>query len=213
LGIDLAFFLFSIPAAESFSMNSKNRPDDSRRNKQLRDELSRRRDELYERIKAFRRDQSEEMLSTPGDVMDVAKSSIDVDTHASIIETLEQQLADIDDALKRVDEARYGICLNCGQEIPPERLRVLPSAIYCVDCQAQIGAGGGTSRATQRQTYGRWTPPPEANEEEAIADKGASPMDELSLRREIDEENGERNRSVPRKQAGKPRSSTRNQQK
>ena len=194
-------------------MNSENRPDDRQRNQQLRDDFTRRRDELYERIKAFRRDQSEEMLSTPGDMMDVAKSSIDVDTHASIIETLEQQLADIDDALKRLDEARYGICLNCGQEIPAERLRVLPSAVYCVDCQAQIGAGGGTSRAAQREAYGRWSPPPEANEDEALSDKGASPIDELSLRREIDEESGGRNRSGPKRPAGRPRSSTRNQRK
>ena len=116
--------------------------------------------------------------------MDVAKSSIDVDTHASIIETLERQLAEIDDALKRVDQSQYGVCLNCGEKIPAERLQAVPSAIYCVDCQARIGAGGGAARAVHPEVYARWTPPPEADESEALSDKGVNSLDELSLRRE-----------------------------
>jgi DnaK suppressor protein len=204
--------LSSIPAAESFSMNTENRSDDRRRTYRIRDDLTRRRDELYERIKAFRRDQNEEMLSTPGDVMDVAKSSIDVDTHASIIENLEHQLGEIDDALKRVDEAQYGVCLNCGLEIPIERLRAVPSAIYCVDCQAEIGAGGGTSRAAQREAYARWTPPPEADEDEALADKDVNPMDELSVRRQADED-ANADRSASKKPVVKPRARAQNQKK
>jgi DnaK suppressor protein len=188
-------------------MNSENRSDDRRQNDRLREDLSRRRDELYERVKAFRRDQSEEMLSTPGDVMDVAKSSIDVDTHASIIETLERQLAEIDDALKRVEQAQYGVCLNCGEEIPTERLKAVPSAIYCVDCQAKIGAGGGTARAAQREAYARWAPPPEADENEALSDKGVNSMDELSVRRERAEDTDvEPDQSAPKRGARKTRS-------
>jgi RNA polymerase-binding transcription factor len=202
-------FLFQYYNGGMISMTPDNPPNDRQRNHRLREDLTRRRDALYERIGAFRRDQSEEMLSTPGDVMDVAKSSSDVDTHASIIETLEHQLAEIDDALNRVDEAQYGFCMNCGDEIPSERLRAVPSAIYCVDCQATIGAGGGSSRAAQREAYARWTPPPEADEGEALTDKGVSPMDELSMRRQSDKENIGSERSRSKKSGVKRRSRNR----
>lgn len=38
-------------------------------------------------------------------------------------------------ALARIDEASYGICLNCGEEIKPRRLDAVPWAAYCLRCQ------------------------------------------------------------------------------
>ena len=67
--------------------------------------------------------------------MDVAKSLADAEINASIIERAEEQLAQIDSALARLDDGRYGISLECGEEIPIERLQAIPSAIYCVACK------------------------------------------------------------------------------
>ena len=47
-------------------------------------------------------------------------------------------LAQVNAALRRLDEGRYGICARCGQEIAPDRLEALPYAIYCITCQSQI---------------------------------------------------------------------------
>ncbi|HHX86574.1 MAG TPA: transcriptional regulator [Firmicutes bacterium] len=50
----------------------------------------------------------------------------------------EQQLShlrQIEEALARIDAGRYGICLRCGQKIPPARLKVIPEAPLCVGCQ------------------------------------------------------------------------------
>ena len=47
-------------------------------------------------------------------------------------------LAQVDAALARLDQGRYGICARCGQEIAPERLDALPYAIYCITCQSQV---------------------------------------------------------------------------
>jgi len=152
----------------------------NQREARIREMLVRSRDEIYERVKAFRRDQSEERLSTPGDSMDVAKSSVDVDTHASIIESLERQLAQIDDALAAVDAGKYGICENCGREIAFERLKAIPSAIYCVDCQAELSSQG--SRAPDRETLSRWTPPPEEDENKLLSDRDRNSLHELRLR-------------------------------
>jgi DnaK suppressor protein len=43
-----------------------------------------------------------------------------------------QRLTDLDEALRRLDTGTYGICEQCGEPIPAERLAVLPSARTCV---------------------------------------------------------------------------------
>jgi DnaK suppressor protein len=49
-------------------------------------------------------------------------------------ETLDQ----INQALSRLDEGAYGYCLECGEEIPELRLRALPFAIRCKDCEEAL---------------------------------------------------------------------------
>ena len=101
----------------------------------LRRVLTQGREALYERVRASRRSSNLETLTTPGDAMDLAKSLVDAEINASIVERAEQQLAQINSALARLDDGRYGICLECGEEIPIERLRAIPSTIYCVGCK------------------------------------------------------------------------------
>ena len=48
----------------------------------------------------------------------------------------------IDEALTRLDENEYGICLECGNEIGAARLEVKPYARFCVDCKAQKESEG-----------------------------------------------------------------------
>ncbi|MDD7908930.1 MULTISPECIES: TraR/DksA family transcriptional regulator [Pseudovibrio] len=40
----------------------------------------------------------------------------------------------IDSALQRIKEDEYGYCLECGEDIPQERLRIDPAALYCISC-------------------------------------------------------------------------------
>lgn len=51
-------------------------------------------------------------------------------------------LAQVEAALRRLDEGTYGICQNCGREINPERLEALPYTAYCIECASQIQAAG-----------------------------------------------------------------------
>jgi RNA polymerase-binding protein DksA len=53
----------------------------------------------------------------------------------------EQVLSEIDDALKRIDDGTYGTCVNCGQEIPRERLEANPWASLCIDCKRRAESG------------------------------------------------------------------------
>ena len=46
-----------------------------------------------------------------------------------------RELRQIEDALKRMAQGRYGLCDSCGEAIPTARLQALPYAQRCVKCQ------------------------------------------------------------------------------
>ena len=48
------------------------------------------------------------------------------------------ELQAIEDALKRIQEGVYGLCLSCGVPIPHERLHAAPQALRCIDCQTKF---------------------------------------------------------------------------
>jgi YteA family regulatory protein len=48
-------------------------------------------------------------------------------------EQAEQQLAEVDEALRKMESGRYGLCSVCGQPIPYERLRAKPETEFCLD--------------------------------------------------------------------------------
>jgi DnaK suppressor protein len=129
----------------------------------LREMLSRLQDEAYQRIRDLRRDQEQESDSEPEDEMDLARTTAEVETHAALIARAEEKLRFLDEALTRLDEGKYGRCLECGMAIPIERLMAIPFASYCVDCQqrrnsASRGWGeGGTIQPYDKQ----WTVPEE----------------------------------------------------
>lgn len=57
-----------------------------------------------------------------------------------------RELDAVETALARVREGNYGFCDDCGNEIDPARLEVMPSAHRCIECQEkwehQARAGG-----------------------------------------------------------------------
>ena len=44
----------------------------------------------------------------------------------------------IGEALRRLVEGAYGICVDCGNNIPDARLRSIPEAARCLDCQSAL---------------------------------------------------------------------------
>jgi RNA polymerase-binding transcription factor DksA len=48
------------------------------------------------------------------------------------------ELAEIDAALGRIREGRYGLCLACGGPMGLQRLRAIPEARYCVACSGHV---------------------------------------------------------------------------
>jgi DnaK suppressor protein len=52
----------------------------------------------------------------------------------AVLDASRRHVADLDDALRRLDEGGYGVCERCGNPIPAERLAVRPTARTCVAC-------------------------------------------------------------------------------
>jgi len=46
------------------------------------------------------------------------------------------RLKSVDAALSRIKNHRYGVCLQCGERIPQERLRAIPYAVLCIKCKS-----------------------------------------------------------------------------
>ncbi|MEZ5332226.1 MAG: TraR/DksA family transcriptional regulator [Thermoanaerobaculia bacterium] len=75
------------------------------------------------------------------DIVDRANSSYSREFLFSLTGGESEQLKLIEDALSRIEEGTYGVCLNCGQSIGEPRLKAVPWARYCVDCQEKAEQG------------------------------------------------------------------------
>lgn len=64
----------------------------------------------------------------------------DRDTIVARIAATKQTLADITEALQRIDDGTYGRCERCHADIPWERLEIRPYARYCVPCQQAVSS-------------------------------------------------------------------------
>ncbi|ETB64067.1 TPA: hypothetical protein DIC38_00890 [Candidatus Nomurabacteria bacterium] len=68
------------------------------------------------------------------DEADMADKAEDYEKRSSILNSLEKRLADINNALKKIENSTYGACEVCGNEIEEDRLEVNPSAKTCKIC-------------------------------------------------------------------------------
>ncbi|MET8278899.1 TraR/DksA C4-type zinc finger protein [Micromonospora sp. NPDC005174] len=56
---------------------------------------------------------------------------------AALLMATRRNIEQITAALSRISDGTYGACTKCRQNIPAERLEILPHAQYCVSCQAK----------------------------------------------------------------------------
>ncbi len=72
----------------------------------------------------------------PGDEGDEARIQEDMELNASLGMICASELREIDAALRRLEDDRYGICEGCSEEIPIDRLKLMPATLLCVDCRS-----------------------------------------------------------------------------
>ncbi|MCX6722475.1 MAG: TraR/DksA C4-type zinc finger protein [Candidatus Staskawiczbacteria bacterium] len=69
-----------------------------------------------------------------GDKDDEADEVQEYDNKLSVEYSLELKLKDVNNALEKIIEGKYGVCENCGKEIDIERLLACPEAKTCLKC-------------------------------------------------------------------------------
>jgi DnaK suppressor protein len=70
-----------------------------------------------------------------------AQSEHEQYTLSQLGEVQRRQISMIDAALARVEAGEYGLCVDCGAEIDPKRLAVLPFALLCTECATRRERG------------------------------------------------------------------------
>jgi DnaK suppressor protein len=79
-------------------------------------------------------DQRGEVAPDPAD----AGSNIsETERTEAVLTVAKQQLAEVTDALQRIEDGRYGTCADCGKPVPEGRLEAKPEAARCVACQGK----------------------------------------------------------------------------
>ncbi len=77
------------------------------------------------------------------DTVDMSLMDVNKEMALRLGERESQMIADIDQALLRIEEGSYGQCARCGKLIDERRLEALPTARYDAACQAMIEAATG----------------------------------------------------------------------
>jgi len=120
----------------------------------LKTMLESRRSDILSEVQGRIREVRAEGLDKPHEVMDQGESS-DIDIHEDIefalIQMKAETLIKIDEALSRLDEGTYGHCFECGDDIAEARLRALPFAVRCKDCEEAREVAQKRERQMQRR--------------------------------------------------------------
>ena len=111
---------------------------DAGQQQQLRTGLLRQREAILNRDRLERDEVRAEAETVTSNVFDVAEASafdLQADLDLALLERTTEALRQVDSALERIESGAYGICEDCGLQIPAARLRALPSAECCRSCE------------------------------------------------------------------------------
>ena len=103
--------------------------------------------ETLEQVRAVAQRQSAEadetgdLSSVPFHQADIGTEHFEQEINLQHLEREQQLIADIDNALEKIQSRRFGLCEVDHKPIAKERLEALPWTRYCIDCQRAIEEG------------------------------------------------------------------------
>ena len=107
---------------------------------ELKQMLDDRRRELQAEVQGKMRGVREEgswggKLNEVLDAVESAEADIQEELEFALVQMKSETLNKVNDALVRLEQGSYGNCFECGEEIAEKRLRALPFAVRCKDCE------------------------------------------------------------------------------
>jgi DnaK suppressor protein len=106
--------------------------------KTIKDMLVKMREELVQEIGRRTKATTEAGAQDIGDILDSVSEERTRELDMILTDREKRKLHQIDDAIDRIDEGTYGQCEECGVKVPKARLKVLPFAKFCVECQEKM---------------------------------------------------------------------------
>ena len=103
---------------------------ESRLDERMR-EIEQRREELRRNGEGL----TEELADYDQHPADQGTETFEQELDETTLIILEEEAKRVEEARKALAEGRYGICVDCGKEIPPGRLEAIPETIRCVEDQ------------------------------------------------------------------------------
>jgi len=105
-------------------------------NKMLEERRSQLQAEVQGKMRDVRTDGLHGRLNDVFDAVESTEADIQEDIEFALIQMKSETLTKVNDALVRLEHGNYGYCFDCGEEIAEKRLRALPFAVRCKDCEA-----------------------------------------------------------------------------
>ena len=106
-----------------------------------RKRLLEKRDELLQKVSQSDQDGREADEEATQDVADKAANAYTKEFLFHQSNDNRQILALVNEALDRIKEGTYGVCLECHEEVQAKRLEAVPWARHCIECQAKQDQG------------------------------------------------------------------------
>ena len=91
--------------------------------------------QVHDKIRDVRTENAIGKVNTVLDPGESSEAGIQEDIEFALIQMKAETLNKINEALNRLEEGAYGNCFECGEEIAHQRLRALPFAVRCRDCE------------------------------------------------------------------------------
>ena len=85
------------------------------------------------------------------DAVESSEADIQDDIEFALIQMKSETLSKIEEALHRLEDGTFGYCFECGEEISERRLRALPFAVRCKDCEEARENAQKRERTAQRR--------------------------------------------------------------
>lgn len=106
--------------------------------RKLKELFAKQREEALAAIDRLDREARAAIANDPEDVGDTSVRNYSKELLFQQLSANRSRLKNIDAALRRIRMGNFGVCSNCGNEIPIKRLEAMPWTEYCLDCQEEL---------------------------------------------------------------------------